>query len=692
VPLKPRARRMRRITVSLVLVIVICAAGSAAESRDGASVAANLINLEFMIGDLEFSPLLRLEDATVSCAAIELDKERIRCGKATLSVAHSPLGPVSLAAQGEWRIDGGTWLLDAAGVFDKDTRIRLRLTGDGSDSKMRLDLERFSLARIHELIDPLPFPLTEHVIDAGTLDLHAECASSDGDDGTCELRGDVDALDLNGVNVAESLAAGFALTYAVSGDETALDGKVELRAGAAYVQPGFELGGIQPGFFLSVGDAPIELAASLVLQPDRPMRILSARLLHPGVVDMQFSGDLGFDPAPFWRELDFKLRAADFRALYATYLQPVALGTTFGALETAGGLELAISGSSNEVDELTLGFKDVYIDDEARRFSLYGLDGNVELHAGADPRESHLAWAGGALYKVQIGAGSIDWVSSRRGLKVAGWQDVALFDGQFRLDSLEVTDFSLANTKVTLSGTLTPITLSALTSAFDWMPLSGKLSGEIPRLTYAANRLVMDGDLKVNVFDGQVLIRDLEIDKMFSTVPVLSANIAIKELDLEELTRTFSFGNISGRLDGRIDSLVLQAWQPIRFDAAFYTPLDDETPHRISRQAVDNLGRLGAGTGSALSQGWLSLIPSYSYGRLGIGCQLLNGHCVMSGVKSDPAGGFYILTRGGILPPWIDVKGTGRRIKWRTLVDGIAQISHGEFELDIGAPGSKQAH
>jgi hypothetical protein len=223
------------------------------------------------------------------------------------------------------------------------------------------------------------------------------------------------------------------------------------------------------------------------------------------------------------------------------------------------------------------------------------------------------------------------------------------------------------------------------------MPLSGKLSGEIPRLTYASNRLVMDGDLKVNVFDGGIVIRDLEIDKMFSTVPVLSANIAIDQLNLEELTRTFSFGNITGRLDGKIDALVLQAWQPIQFDAAFYTPIEDDTPHRISRQAVDNLGRLGAGTGSALSQGWLSMIPSYSYGRLGIGCELLNGHCVMSGVKSDADGSFYILTRGGILPPWIDVKGSGRRIKWQTLVDGIEQISHGEFELDIGAPSGKQS-
>ena len=252
------------------------------------------------------------------------------------------------------------------------------------------------------------------------------------------------------------------------------------------------------------------------------------------------------------------------------------------------------------------------------------------------------------------------------------------------MDTLEIEQFSLNDTKLAMSGTLTPVTLSALTVAFGTIPLSGKLSGRVPRLTYSSNRLAMDGTLEVNVFDGQIRLHDLEIDKMFSTVPVLSANMSVENLDLEELTSTFSFGNITGRLAGRIDDLVLEPWRPTQFDASFETPKNDDVKHRISQQAVDNLGRLGAGTGTGLSQGWLGLIPSYSYGQLGIGCKLVNEHCLMRGVKEDSDGAFFILTRGGFLPLGIDVKGTGRRIKWQTLVDGIRQISQGAFELDIG--------
>ena len=411
--------------------------------------------------------------------------------------------------------------------------------------------------------------------------------------------------------------------------------------------------------------------------------MLAAELNHSGVVEMQFLGDLGFSPEPHWRALNFTLSAADVGKLYTTYAQPIALDTAFSGLETAGGVCVNICGVDNEIDNFDLHFDQIYIDDEQRRFSLYGLDGDILLHSGEELHESHIDWLGGAVYEIQIGPGRIDWASSKRNLKVASWRDVSIFDGEFRMETLEIEQFGGYKTKIALSGMLTPITLSALTAAFGAVPLSGKLSGTISRISYSANRLEMDGDIRINVFDGQILLRDLRIDEMFSTVPVLSASMRIEKLDLEELTRTFSFGYISGRLDGKVDDLVLEAWRPIRFDASFVTPKDDLDRHRISQQAVDNLARLGAGTGTGLSQGFLGLIPSYSYGRLGIGCRLQQGHCLMSGVEDARNDSFYILTRGGILPPWIDVKGSGRRISWQTLVDGIQQISEGEFKLDV---------
>lgn len=648
------------------------------------------VNLEFSLADLVFSENLQFRGLKLSCDTIEISAAAVDCAQATLTAADSPLGALRLDAALRW-IDNERYRISARGRAGAASRVELVVDADAAGRNMELTVRELALPPVSPLLTGLAF-FREHTLDSGTITFTAQCRDAGAPFPDCTLEGRVDDLNMNGSNVAENLDARFTAEVGSAADGSSLAFDVVLERGAIYVEPGFEMGGIKPGFFVNSNYAPITLGARIAGLGSGQIRVQHARLEHPDVVELAFTGDLYFDPEPRWTTLEFTFATDKLVNLYRTYLQPISLDTALGSLETAGGLHARIAGSNDEIDELNLRFDKLYIDDLRGRFSLYGLDGEIELHAGDTPRESHIGWIGGALYKVPIGAGRIDWTSARRNLQVASWQDVELFDGVLRLDTLEVRNVSLTGTELALSGNLTPITLSTLTAAFGWMPLSGKLSGKIPLLTYAANRLSLDGALTVNLFDGQVSIRDLVIDKLFSTVPVLSATIAIDQISLEELTRTFSFGNISGRLDGRIDDLMLQAWQPIRFDAEFATPPDDPTPHRISQQAVDNLGRLGAGTGSGLSQGWLRFIPSYSYGRLGIGCELLNGHCLMRGVAPDPDGGFFILTRGGIFPPWIDVKGSGRRIRWQTLVDGIKQISRGKVELDIGGTGSRKTH
>ncbi|NNM01646.1 MAG: hypothetical protein HKO62_12910, partial [Gammaproteobacteria bacterium] len=133
----------------------------------------------------------------------------------------------------------------------------------------------------------------------------------------------------------------------------------------------------------------------------------------------------------------------------------------------------------------------------------------------------------------------------------------------------------------------------------------------------------------------------------------------------------------------------MAAWQPVSFDAWVATPDDDPIRHRISRKAVDNLSRIGSGAAGALSSGWLRFMPEYSYGEIGLRCRLENGFCQLSGVDGGSAGddgagddSFFILTPGGILPPWIGVKGTGRLIGWNALLDGIDQISSGQVKVE----------
>jgi hypothetical protein len=88
---------------------------------------------------------------------------------------------------------------------------------------------------------------------------------------------------------------------------------------------------------------------------------------------------------------------------------------------------------------------------------------------------------------------------------------------------------------------------------------------------------------------------------------------------------------------------------------------------------VDNLGYIGGGARGILSGGFLRMFKYYSYGRIGLSCRLYNGSCQLGGVASTPDG-FIMVSRGGLLPPWIEVKGTGHSIAWTTLIEGLKSI------------------
>jgi hypothetical protein len=212
---------------------------------------------------------------------------------------------------------------------------------------------------------------------------------------------------------------------------------------------------------------------------------------------------------------------------------------------------------------------------------------------------------------------------------------------------------------------LTPVSLAELSNRLAWPAFSGSLSGVIPSVRYAGGNITVDGTLSMQAFDGTVLISDLKLSQPFGVVPRATADINASNLSLDALTRTFSFGNIQGRLDGRVDNLVLENWQPAEFDAKFATPEGDTSRHRISQRAVENLASLG-GAGRVLSSTVLRFFESFSYDRLGISCRLRNGICEMGGIESAERG--YYIVKGGGLPPRIDVLGFNDRVDWNKLV------------------------
>ena len=205
-----------------------------------------------------------------------------------------------------------------------------------------------------------------------------------------------------------------------------------------------------------------------------------------------------------------------------------------------------------------------------------------------------------------------------------------------------------------LDASLEPIQLGQLSGAIGWPAFSGTLSGRLPLLTLAANTITVGGTLSANAFDGSIEMSDLRIEQPFSRVPRLQADMTLRNLDLKRLTDAFSFGLIQGRLSADVAGLQLQNWRPVAMDLHIYTPEDDDSRHRISQRAVENLASVGGGgAGAALSSGFLQFFEVFAYDRIGLRCRLANGNLCHEWRRSREVrfSGRWLLHRQGAWNP-----------------------------------------
>ena len=284
-------------------------------------------------------------------------------------------------------------------------------------------------------------------------------------------------------------------------------------------------------------------------------------------------------------------------------------------------------------------------------------------------KKSLLNWDKAALSGLPLG--KTRWLLETHHDQLSLLQEtrIPVFDGALIINSLQVQDL-LDDLKLTIDGIIEPVSLELLSSHFNWPVLDGKLGAVIPATHYSQQQLRMGGAMMLQVFDGTIIIKDLIINEPLADTAQLTANIDLNQLDLQSLTRTYDFGEIQGRVEGKVNQLQLDAWRPVAFDAYLRTPDKDKSKHRISQQAIDNLSSLG-GAGAILSKTFLSVFETFGYKKLGLSCKLANGICEMDGVE-DRGGAYYIVKGGGV--PRIDVLGFQRRVDWNTLLERLESI------------------
>ena len=228
--------------------------------------------------------------------------------------------------------------------------------------------------------------------------------------------------------------------------------------------------------------------------------------------------------------------------------------------------------------------------------------------------------------------------------------------------------------EVSFEGSINDVSLEQLSQALNWTPLSGTISGHIPRVEYSNKTLSLGGELIVKVFDGEVKVSNLASSGLFTDFPKFHSDLEIENLDLDQLTGKFEFGGITGRLSGYVRQLYMENWHPVTFFAWLGTPENDDSRHRISQKAVQNIANIGGGGAARilLSRSFLRFFETFGYDKIGLGCYLHDGVCQLMGVEATESG-YAIITGGGL--PRIDVIGYNPRVDWNVLMDRLKRIS-----------------
>jgi hypothetical protein len=369
-----------------------------------------------------------------------------------------------------------------------------------------------------------------------------------------------------------------------------------------------------------------------------------------------------------------------FPGAYSRYIEPVLAPLTLDGLQVTGKLDWSGAWANGVFQSGDLEIEDLSIVDiERNRFAMTGL--YSRLRPGDHAFDSKLAWRGLLVGKINLGSGEAALDSEPGTIAITEPLRLDVFGGSLDLHELKVLlpgtgSEAESEPDIRLRLDLRDLDMELLTQAFGWPSFAGNLSGHIPGVRLEDGILDLEGKILVNVFDGIVSLNDLRIERPFGVLPSLAANIEVEDLDLELLTSTFSFGRISGRLDGYVRELRMLDWRPVAFDAWLGTPETQKGSKGISRQAVNHLTTLGGGSATtALTSPLMKLFNNFSYKRLGFGCRMQNNVCDVRGVSEDDVS---VLIMEGAGVPKITIRAFNRTVDWPQLLAHLAAASEGE--------------
>lgn len=629
-----------------------------------------------------------LPEFSFTAASVEYGELRFEKVRAGLSPANRfDLAFERMAGPGESYMHDGLTVTGALGPMSMDgndlkvsstleTRgLAARLDVTDRDGEFVLEL-KFTGQPLIELANWPGLPTAAAWLSSGRFD--AAITLKRRSDGSAALawRSDIDGL---GFDSPEGRYAGDSLQLELAGSWP------DLEADALAVQAGVRGGELLvDDFYRNFSSARLDARADLRWN-EAELDITRLSLGDDGAVSVEGRARLGLLGEDADWSLEVSRLELDFPAAYQRYVEPMAAAWTLNGLEMTGRVlwngewdSGALVSGDLEVNDLSI------VDIQRERFAITGLE--ARLRPGDHTFDSRLTWRGLLFGRINLGAGEAALESEPGAIALQEPLMLDVLGGAVELRTLKVIlpggrADGTGEPDVLLRARINDLDMGQLTAALGWPAFSGKLSGEIPGVSLDDGVLGIDGEIRFDVFGGRVALQNLSMERAFGVLPSLAADLNVVDLDLEQLTQTFSFGRIAGRLDGQVSDLRMLDWKPVAFDAWLGTPEGQGGSKDISRQAVNRLTTIGGGAATtALTGPLMRMFSNFSYRRLGLGCRLQNNICELRGLSEDESS-VLILEGAGV--PKITIRAFNRNIDWPQMVSNLLAVS-AENPVQVG--------
>ena len=461
--------------------------------------------------------------------------------------------------------------------------------------------------------------------------------------------------DKAGLHAAEKLNGNLTVVAKQDGDTLRFSSALNWQSGEVFWQP----------LYFANGGHELQMAGNL---RNNLLTLDNANLKLDQVGDLKFNGQLDTKTYQL-RALDADLQNLNLALAYPLLFKPFLGKTALNNTDLSGKASLKVHLQDNQLKTFNVQLNAVNIADINKKFSFININATIPWSYD-EPKNIRIQYASGQLLDMPLGVTDINAEVNRYSL-VSPNITLPILDGALHLQDISAARIN-DNWYWHLGANLTAVSMPDVSKAFKLPSMEGKASAKIPLVTYNGGILTTDGEIVLNVFKGTASVTSLTLQHPLSQLPILTADMNLRNLDLGSLTRTFSFGAIEGKLDGDVVDLEMLQWKPIKMDASLHSSPGDY-PRKISQRAVENITALGgAGAAAAVQRSFLRFFKEFNYEKMGLSCKLRNDACEMSGVESTPGG--YTIVKGNSIPA-ISVMGFTKRVGWADLIARVKRIT-----------------